>query len=178
MSHTIDIETMVWFLWKAKMPSSSLHFYFTIFYKSQFLCWSYCWVVSEAWVTWRAASSWGATLAQQQPTSADPKLIAAAPMASNFDIDVHQSINTLGLPLIDRFFKDLFSLSLKLLWTQHYLWWSNRNTLNIDWCTLYIDVNIGYLCQLQVSWSPVPGFHSLDLYWPASGSHCWGQVKM
>ena len=178
MSHTIDIETMVWFLWKAKMPSSSLHFYFTIFYKSQFLCWSYCWVVSEAWVTWRAASSWGATLAQQQPTSADPKLIAAAPMASNFNIDVHQSINTLGLPLIDRFFKDLFSLSLKLLWTQHYLWWSNRNTLNIDWCTLYIDVNIGQLCQLQVSWSPVPGFHSLDLYWPASGSHCWGQVKM
>ena len=73
------------------MPSH--HFYFTIFYKSQFLCWSYCLVVSEAWVTWRVESSiqlgsHTGPAAADQPSH--PKLIAAAPIASNSDIDVRQ----------------------------------------------------------------------------------------
>ena len=61
--------------------------------KANFSAEAGCLVVSEAWVTWRVESSiqlgsHTGPAAADQPSH--PKLIAAAPIASNSDIDVRQ----------------------------------------------------------------------------------------
>ena len=83
--------------------------------KANFSAEAGCLVVSEAWVTWRVESSiqlgsHTGPAAADQPSH--PKLIAAAPIASNSDIDVRQYSWTPSCLSLTGGFKDLFSLLL------------------------------------------------------------------